>query len=89
MANSTIPRRAEIYTASTTYSGTKTIPSSGYLQLGTIASGKTVVSIFISSWGSNSGAVALVMGSGNTLYLIGENGAYIRDMAVTYAYYAN
>lgn len=72
------------------YSGTYTIPSAGYLSIGTApaeAVNHTIVSMMISSWGSNQGAINLARATGDTIYLIGAVGASISDFEIRFLYF--
>lgn len=89
MAVSTIGKAQRLGHSTNTYSGTKTIPSSGYLSLGNIGGSKFIISMIISSWGSKNGNPALYLGSGNILYLVGREGDSITDFSVRYNYYDN
>lgn len=86
MAQSTIKK--EIKTLDKTYSGQKTIPGNGYLKIEDITElkGKTVIGCVITTWINNNGAVALALGGGPALYIIGASGAYITGMGVRYTY---
>lgn len=89
MATSTIKKTQRINSDTITYSGAKTIPSSGYLSLGTLGTNKVIISLVITSWGANNGSPSLGLGAGNTLYLMGSSGESITDMIVRYTYYDN
>ena len=69
-----------------TYTGSYTINSSGYVQLGSLSSVGTVYSATVSTWSSNTGVFSLVL-SGNTAYLVGNAGTVIVNPSVKYLYY--
>lgn len=79
-----------IKTKDITFSGKKTIPSSGELRLATPEEtglqNKVVVGIFIASWVSNSGAINVALGSGNSIWIIGASGAWINTVVVRLSY---
>ena len=68
------------------YSGTKTIASPGYLDLGASGVSGTIISVIISTWATNSGAVSVAIGSGNHIWLIGTAGATITNLTVRITY---
>ena len=84
-------KRQEIYYLDKTFSGTFTIGSNGYVELGAppspITSGTSVLAMTIATWGANSGAFALARGGGNGAWLVGTPGVTVTNPAVRYAYF--
>ena len=68
------------------FTGSWTIGSSGYVQLGNLSSVGTVYSATVSTWSSNTGAFSLAL-SGNTAYLVGNSGTVVVNPTIKYLYY--
>ena len=83
-------RLMEISYADKTFSGTYTIASNGYVQLGTppspIVNTTLVMSMNLHSWGANTGAFSIGRGGNNVAYLIGVSGTKVTDPVIRYTY---
>lgn len=84
-------RSQEIYYTDKVFSGTFTIASSGYVELGAppspITSGTNVLAMTIASWGGNSGAFTVARGGNNVAWLIGTPNVTVTNPTVRYAYF--
>lgn len=67
------------------FTGTWTINSSGYVQLGTMLTGKAILSAYVKTWTSNTGAFSLVF-SGNTAYLVGTPNTQVKNPEIRITY---
>lgn len=83
-------RLMEIAYADKTFSGTYTVASNGYVQLGTppspIVNTTLVMSMNLHSWGTNTGAFSIGRGGNNVAYLIGVSGTKVTDPVIRYTY---
>ena len=66
-----------------TYTGTYTMGASNFCELGTVNG--NVLSAFVRTWSSNTGAFSLAYSS-NRLYLVGNSGTKVTDLAVRVLY---
>ena len=89
MATSKITKPQIIAYAEETYSGTLTIPSSGYLNIakGTESfRGKPIISCMPTSWGANKGPINVSSETGSYIYLTGNSGDYVTNLKVRFFY---
>lgn len=68
-----------------TFMGTFTIASSGYVQIGSYLSGKTILAVTIGNWTSATGAFG-VSYSGGAVYLIGTPNVTIKNPEIRFLY---
>ena len=68
-----------------TFTGTFTIASNGYVQVGTYLVGKTILSVSLGNWTSATGAFG-VSYSGGAVYLVGTPNVVIKNPEIRFIY---
>lgn len=78
--------RATVKTYDVNYSGSKTIGSSGYTNLGSVLPNNTIVSMMVLTWGSSTNAFSVAKGKNNSIYLVGTPNTTVSDLGVRILY---